>query len=292
MAEPGARVSVGLPVFNRRHTIGRAIESILTQTCGDFELLVSDNASTDGTEAVCRAYAGRDSRIRYTRQPATITAFDNFRVLLDSARAPYFMWLAGDDYALPGLLEQAIAALDAHGDVVCAVPRVDFVHGDGTRTPAAGSFPLLGSVRDNLARYLRDPQDNSRFYGVYRRDVVRRVFPVSRYYGLDWAISAGTLLYGKHAELSEVLLVREASDPAKYMRMIDAAFPRRWRRLLPLTRFTRAVLVDLGVPPSPRILMALVRANAIHHVLYCRYRYPRYGRLVERLARVMGRVGL
>jgi glycosyltransferase involved in cell wall biosynthesis len=289
MAE--ARVSIGVPVFNLERTVARAIESILGQTCGAFELVVSDNASTDGTEAICRRYAAMDSRVRYTRQPATLTAFENFRLVLNASGAPYFMWLAADDYALPHLLAQATATLDGHPDVVCAAPRVEFVDPDGRRHAAASSGALLGGVHENLCRYLRDPLDNSRFYGVYRREIVRRVFPCSSFYGLDWLIVAGTLLYGKHAELPDVMLIRETSDPRKYMRMVDALVSSRLRRILPLAPFTRALLADLGVAPHPRILYALLRINAIHHVLYCRYRYPRYGLLAYRTARILERLG-
>ena len=154
-----------------------------------------------------------------------------------------------------------------------------------SRRAACGSGPLLGGVRDNLCRYLRDPLDNSRFYGMYRRDIVHRVFPCSSFYGLDWAVVAGTLLYGKHAELADVLLLREESDPLKCMRVADALAPGRLTRFLPLAPFTRAVVVDLGVVPHPRILYALLRINAIHHALHYRYRYPRYGRLVHGVAR-------
>jgi glycosyltransferase involved in cell wall biosynthesis len=290
MAAAGA--SVGMPVFNLERTVARAIESVLDQTYGNFELLVSDNASTDGTEAICRRYAARDPRIRYTRQPAAITGFENFRFVLDAARTPYFMWLAADDYALPGLLEQATAALDGHPEVVCAVPRVEFLEADGSRRLASGSFALLGSVRENLCRFLRDPMDNSRFYGLYRRQVVQRVLPGSAYYGFDWIVAAGTLLHGKHAQLADVLLVRESSDPLKYMRLIDVVAPAGLARMFPLTRFTRALLVDLRVPPHPRVLYALLRINAIHHVQYCRYRYPRYGRLAHRLALRLKRLGV
>jgi glycosyltransferase involved in cell wall biosynthesis len=286
-----ARVSVGVPVFNLERTLPRALDSILGQTFGDFELLVFDNASTDGTEAICRRYAGMDARVNYVRHPVTVPAFENFRSVLAAARAPYFMWLAADDYALPQLLERATAALDGHPDVVCAAPRVEFVAADGRRKTAAGSFALLGGVRENLWQYLRDPLDNSRFYGLYRRDVVRRVFPKSPSYGFDWAIAAGTLLYGKHAELADILLVREASDPLKYMRMIDDLAPNRLARLLPLAPFTRTVLVDLKVAPRPRTLYALLRINAIHHVLYSRYRYPRYGRLLYRVALILEQLG-
>jgi glycosyltransferase involved in cell wall biosynthesis len=280
-----------MPVFNRASTVGRAIESVLAQTFTEFELLVSDNASTDGTEPICRGHAAADSRIRYTRQPTTISGFDNFRFVLQAARSPYFMWLPADDYVRPRLLEQAVALLDTRPDVVCAAPRAEFLEADGTLRAASGSFPLVGDLRANLCRYLADPTDNSRFYGLYRRDAVLRVLPEEAYYGFDWVVAAGTLLYGKHAELPEVLLVREANDRLKYTRMIDAIAERRLDRLLPLARFTRALLGRLGVAPHPRVLWALLRINVIHHVMYCQYRYPRYGRVAHRLGAGLERLG-
>jgi glycosyltransferase involved in cell wall biosynthesis len=280
-----------MPAFNRAATLERAIESVLAQTFTDFELLVSDNASSDHTEAICRRYAAGDGRIRYTRHPATIRAVDNFRFVLEAARAPYFMWLPADDYVLPRLLELAVAALDARPDVVCAVPRAEFLAADGTRQPAPGSFALLGDVRDNICRYLVDPMDNARFYGLYRREAVQRVWPGDAYYGFDWALAAGTLLYGKHVELPEVLLIREANERDKYTQMIDVLGGSALARLLPLGRFTRVLLGRLGVRPHPRVLYALLRINVIHHVMYCQYRYPRYGRAAHRLGAGLERLG-
>jgi glycosyltransferase involved in cell wall biosynthesis len=284
------RVAVGIPVFNLESTVGRAIESVLAQTFADFELLVSDNASTDGTETVCRGYAAREPRMRVTRQPAPLPFLDNYRFLLQAARAPYFMWLAADDYVAPRLLERAVAVLDARPDVVCAAARAEFLAADGTRWPATGSFPLEGDARANLCRFLADPSDNSRFYGLYRREIVQRVLPRESYYGFDWVMVAGTLLHGKHAEIPEALIVREANEPDKYTRSLDA-LANPLARLMPLARLTRALLLELRVPPHPRLLGALVRLNVVHHVLYSRYRYPRYGRLVHRVAAGLERLG-
>lgn len=286
------RASIGIPVFNGASTVGRAIESVLVQTMPDFEVLVSDNASTDMTETICHRYAARDSRIRYVRQPRPISALDNFRVVLGGTGAPYFMWLAADDYVLPQLLEQAVTVLDARPDVVCAVPRTEFLEADGSRRPAAGTFSLLGNVRENLCRYLADPVDNSRFYGLHRREVMQRVLPRRPYHALDWAVAAGTLVYGRHLELPEVLLVREANDALKYTGAIDTLAGGPLVRLLPLARFTRALLGPLGVRPYPSVLWALFRLNVIHHVMYCQYRYPRYGRVAYRVGAALERLGL
>src|SRR5260370_16943063 len=69
----------------------RALASLLGQSFRDFELIISDNASTDDTRAVCEALASRDSRIRYIRQPLNLGPIRNFDFLLTQARAPYFI---------------------------------------------------------------------------------------------------------------------------------------------------------------------------------------------------------
>jgi hypothetical protein len=134
--------------------------------------------------------------------------------------------------------------------------------------------------------------DNSRFYGLYRVEAVRRVLPAEAYYGFDWVVAAGSLRYGKHVELPEVLLVREANDPLKYTRMIDTLAESWLDRLVPLGRFTHALLGRLRVTPHPRLLWALLRINVIHHVMYCQYRYPRYGRMAYRLGASLERLGV
>ncbi len=192
------RVSIGLPVFNLERTVARAIESVLGQTLTDFELVVSDNASTDGTGEICRRYASVDSRIRLIRQPRTTSAYDNFRVVLQAARAEYFMWLSGDDYALPSLLAACVDVLDARPEVVCCVPRVDFLEADGVRRAAGGTFALLGTPADNLCRFLDDPMDNSRLYGLHRRPILQATMPPFGYHAFDWVISARSLMAGTH----------------------------------------------------------------------------------------------
>ena len=64
-----SRVSIGLPVYNGEAFLTESIESLLAQTFDDFELIISDNASTDGTEEICRSFAAADARIQYHREP-------------------------------------------------------------------------------------------------------------------------------------------------------------------------------------------------------------------------------
>jgi glycosyltransferase involved in cell wall biosynthesis len=91
-------VSIGMPVYNGEKYIREALDSLLSQTFTDFELIISDNASTDDTSKICQEYANRDSRIRYIRQAANIGANANFEFVLMQAIAELFMWAACDDY--------------------------------------------------------------------------------------------------------------------------------------------------------------------------------------------------
>jgi glycosyltransferase involved in cell wall biosynthesis len=92
-----ATVSIGMPVYNGEKYICEALDSLLNQSHADFELIISDNASTDATEEICRKYAAKDLRIRYIRQSENRGILANFQFVLDEARGEYFMWAAADD---------------------------------------------------------------------------------------------------------------------------------------------------------------------------------------------------
>lgn len=90
-------ISIGMPVYNGAQYIREALNSLLAQTFTDFELIISDNASTDATQSVCEEYARRDPRIRYVRQSENRGALANFQFVLDQAQGEFFMWAAADD---------------------------------------------------------------------------------------------------------------------------------------------------------------------------------------------------
>src|ERR1700753_3521498 len=112
------RVSLGMPVYNGEKYLEAALDSLLAQTFTSFELIVCDNASTDGTQAICERYAARDSRIRYERNERNMGASWNFNPVYSLARAPYFKQAAHDDLCEPEFLERCVAVLDRDPDVV------------------------------------------------------------------------------------------------------------------------------------------------------------------------------
>ena len=106
------RLSVGLPVYNSSAYVADSIEAILGQTFEDFDLIISDNASTDDTGDICRRYLKQDSRVRYFRQPKNVGLSPNHNFCVEQSEAELFKWAAGDDLYARDLLEKCVAALD------------------------------------------------------------------------------------------------------------------------------------------------------------------------------------
>jgi glycosyltransferase involved in cell wall biosynthesis len=107
------KVSIGMPVYNGESFIHEALNSLLAQSFADFELIISDNGSNDSTEAICKEFAAKDSRIRYFRQAENRGAFSNFQFVLDEAVGEYFMWAAADDRWSNLFINTCVSALEA-----------------------------------------------------------------------------------------------------------------------------------------------------------------------------------
>ena len=114
------RVSVGLPVYNGEKYLDHALRTLVSQTHEDLEIIISDNASTDGTRRICEEYAARDPRIRYYCQPVNRGGSYNHNFVARQATAPYFRWYSADDWMAPDCIEQCVTVLDSEPDVVLA----------------------------------------------------------------------------------------------------------------------------------------------------------------------------
>ena len=114
------RLSIGLPVYNGENFLAESLEALLGQSFEDFELIISDNASTDETAAICRRYGQQDSRIRYVRQPRNVGCASNHNFLVGQARGELFKWASHDDLYARDLLERCVDALDEYPYVVLA----------------------------------------------------------------------------------------------------------------------------------------------------------------------------
>ncbi len=124
-------VSIGLATHNGSRTIRRALDTLLAQTYKNFELIISDNASTDETGKICEGYAARDSRIRYVRQKENIGPLRNFKFVADEARGEFFMWAADDDWWHSEFIEKLLKKLEESSRAGVAMSSHRLIYVDG-----------------------------------------------------------------------------------------------------------------------------------------------------------------
>jgi glycosyltransferase involved in cell wall biosynthesis len=203
------RLTVGLPVFNGERYISQAIEALLGQSFEDFELIISDNASTDGTAGICQRYAGQDSRIRYFRQAQNLGLAPNHNFVAYRARGELFKWAASDDLYARDLLERCVAVLDENPRIVLAHAWTARIDGSGTLT-ATMKYTLTTSSRRAPERFrsLLFDSGGDDDYGVMRLDVLRKTAMKESYHHADHAIVAELGLYGAFYQVPAWLYFR------------------------------------------------------------------------------------
>ncbi|WP_448540257.1 glycosyltransferase family 2 protein [Roseiflexus sp.] len=217
--DPTPRVSIGLPVYNGERYLASALESILAQTFGDFEVIISDNASTDATPEICRAYTARDPRVRYVRHEINRGAAWNFNHAFGLARGVYFKWHAHDDLLEPTFLERCVAALDRDPQVVLAFSRTRVIDPAGhtlyTYDERLRTESPLASVRFHDLICIGHPC--FQVFGVIRTDVLRRTPLIGAYVPSDRILLARLGLLGPFYEAPEHLFISRR-HPAQSVR--------------------------------------------------------------------------
>lgn len=210
-------VTIGMPVRNEDQHIREAVESLLAQDFQDFVLVISDNASTDGTEDVCRQLAKQDSRVKYRRHRQNVGSLKNFNSVAMECPSRYFLWSSGHDLSRPQFLSRCVKALEEDENVVLAYPRAVLVDGQGRERglmPGGVDTRGLGKLRRVWATLVNMPNGNP-LYGVIRASALDRT-PLTRpVISADIILLSELALQGSFACLEEPLWCRRESLPAQ-----------------------------------------------------------------------------
>jgi len=234
MRDNKPRVSIGMPVYNGEQFLKEALDSILAQTFEDFELIISDNGSTDGTQEICQIYAARDRRIQYHRNDQNFGLAWNFNRVFELSRGEYFRWAAHDDVCAPECIERCLEVLEQDASVVLCYPRTKLIN-------------ELGEILDeNCDDNLRtdSPKPQERFHDLISVEPHRCL----QLFGLIRASTlAMTPLHGKYSDSDRVLLVRLAllgrfHEVPEYL-FLNREHPQRSIRALP-SPYLRTALFD------------------------------------------------
>jgi len=219
------KVSIAMPVYNCAPYIAQSVESLLGQTFGDFEFVISDNASTDGTDEICRRYAAQDSRVRYVRRSENIGGPGNFRYVESLCSAPYHKWSTADDHWHSSFLQEAVQVLDQRSDVVLCHPKARLIDAQGR---------MLSDYDDPL--HLMDESPRTRFrrlyneiglcnahLGLIRRDALSKTRSIAPHKASDVDFLGELALLGKFYLLPDIRFFRRFhEDSSSWARKSDA----------------------------------------------------------------------
>ncbi len=210
MTKFSPRVSIGLPVYNGDNYLIETLDSLLAQTYTDFELIICDNASTDGTAEICQAYAARDDRIRYFRNETNVGAARNYNLTWEYARGEYFKWAAHDDPCAPQLIERCVTALDSMPDVIMAYGRTILIdsQGDIIEYHTDGFNLVSPHPHERLRQSFRASAWCHPVFGLIRRDVLARTGLIGAYPSSDKVLLGELAILGKCHEVPEFLAYR------------------------------------------------------------------------------------
>ena len=203
------RVSIGLPVYNGERYLKEALDSILGQTFKEFELIISDNASTDKTEEICRSYMERDDRIQYHRCITNQGAAWNFNQVFKLSKGQYFKWAAHDDICAAEYLEQCVDVLDQDPDVVVCFSRTIQIDENGHQEKKREhiELPGLGSPRmhERFHDIILNRHGCESVFGLIRADKLQQTPLIGTYIASDRVLLALLSILGKFTELPDYL---------------------------------------------------------------------------------------
>jgi glycosyltransferase involved in cell wall biosynthesis len=206
-------VSIGLAVYNGEQYIRQALDSLLVQDCTDFELVISDNASTDETHNICAEYLLLDSRVRYYRNQENMGAIWNFNRVFSLCSGKYFMWACHDDYWKPHYLSACLETLNTSESVVLAGTECDCIdakdnlvlidRGLSTYEPNPAKRFVCWKSFVNSEKY-----QGGIFYGIYRRNTLCEVMPMQNLLSPDHLVMAGLCFQGEIVTVKKRLMTR------------------------------------------------------------------------------------
>jgi glycosyltransferase involved in cell wall biosynthesis len=220
-----------MPVYNGANYVRVAIASCLDQDFADLELIITDNASTDETEEICREFAAKDSRVRYVRNPDNLGAAPNYNLGFGMARGRYFKWCAHDDFISRDYLSATVAALEAAPAATLAFTRTQCVDEAGAPLDLVGTESAAigdSDPHERFARALRQMGTCYAIFGLFRTDALRKSSLHRPYYGSDRALLAELALLGPFVRTEKGLFFNREHQ-TRSVHLVKKAERRTWQ---------------------------------------------------------------
>lgn len=199
------KVSIGIPVFNGAKTLAKTIEAAISQDYTNLEIIISDNCSTDETQAISEAFQSRDSRIKYIRQEKNYGMTSNFSKVFEYATGEFFMWAAHDDQHDPTFISKCLPLLLSDPEAGLCVPRTQaYFRGEVTWVSSMKTFTRIGS-RAELYKETLKHFPAVGMYGLYRSSKVAKTQLWRNFTGADLVFVQDLALHGNITICEDIL---------------------------------------------------------------------------------------
>lgn len=203
-------VSIGIPVYNGAEWIENTLDSILNQTYSNIEIIISDNASTDNTEASCRDYAAKDNRVRYFRNDQNIGVSNNYNSVFNHSSGDFFKWSSASDIIKPDFIEKCLEKFNADPELVLVCPgTVLFNEETGSEEEYVENINLTShSAVDRFINYVDHIRLNNVMNGLIKSAALKKTGLMKNFLGADINMIAELSLYGRFKLLPQYLFYR------------------------------------------------------------------------------------
>ena len=281
------KLSIGMPVYNGELFIERAIESILAQTFTDFELIISDNASTDSTQEICQNFSKKDDRIRIFKQEKNIGIHRNFYFLLSQAKGKYFAWTAVDDYLDKDFMEKNLKVLESHDSIVSSIGKIvpygtESLNIDpklidtanypkflknyvkrGRHKKMMDTGPISGDINTKIRNLLKITKALGRWYGVHRTEQLKQCIVKKPFINVEVAVFLNLLRLGDFYEESSTTLYEfdEGVSSRGIINMAKNSEHNAFEIIFPFYPFTKWLIQNFGILTFMRNFDILFRMN-------------------------------
>ena len=281
------KLTIGMPVYNGELFIKKAIESILDQTFTDFELIISNNSSSDSTEKICQDFIDKDNRIQIHTQKKNIGIHRNFNFLLSKAKGEYFAWAAVDDYLDNDFMEKNLKILESDKSVVSSVGKiipygVDSLEIDSTlvdtsvfpkflknfiksgrRRKMIDAGPVSGNMNYKIRTFFKITKSLGRWYGVHRTEQLKKCIIEKPFINVEVSVFLNLLRLGDFHEESSTTLYEfdEGISSRGIINMAKYSGHNLFETLFPFYPFTKWVIQNFGISTFFRNFDILFKMN-------------------------------
>ena len=281
------KLTIGMPVYNGELFIKRAIESILAQTFTDFELIISDNASTDSTQEICQSFSKKDNRIRIFKQEKNIGVHRNFYFLLSQARGEYFAWAAVDDYLDKDFMEKNLKVLESNNSIVSSIGKIipygtESLNIDpklidtsnypkflknyvkrGRHKKMMDTGPISGDINTKIRNLLKITKALGRWYGVHRTEQLKQCIIKKPFINVEVAVFLNLLRLGDFSEESSTTQYEfdEGVSSRGIINMAKNSGHNLFEIIFPFYPFTKWLIQNFGILTFMRNFDILFRMN-------------------------------